>query len=151
MATVGKKSVEAEAQVMCACEGELLVLPPCSVGDTDVPADAPLTVAGAASGTLRSAAGAGAGSAAPKTPQARLAPIRVVGELISRGPAAMLVDQGPRRPRCVSCMSCMLSCVSCKSCLLLLVPRCFSPPPPPPPPPPSQRRVPGDIRQPAPH
>jgi hypothetical protein len=145
VATVGKKSVEAEAQVVCACEGELLVLPPCSIADTDVPADAPLTVAAAASGTLRSAAGAEL--AAPKTPQARLAPIRVVGELISRGPAAMLVDQGPRRQRCVPCMSCMLSCVSCKSCLLLFVPRCFSPPPPLP----SQRRVPGDIRQPTPH
>ena len=37
--------------------------------------------------------------AAPKTPQAVLAPVRVVGELISRGPSAVLVDAGRRASR----------------------------------------------------
>ena len=55
-----------------------------------------------ASNASSSMSGLGLGDlprAAPKTPQAVLAPVRVVGELISRGPSAVLVDAGRRSNR----------------------------------------------------
>jgi hypothetical protein len=101
--------------ISCCSESEIVVLPPQCLNDENVvetayvsetvnlrqKKESTTTAAGAGVGVedLKSDSAMTVSLTPAKTPQARIAPIRVVGELISRGPAAVLVDRGLRRPR----------------------------------------------------
>ena len=90
-------------KVSCEASGDILVLPPNA--EEEETSDPYVSINVNAAGpqpvvaSPRATTGAGAGGTPQKTPRARLAPVRVVGELISRGPAAVLVDRGARRNR----------------------------------------------------
>ena len=81
----------------CSNKGELFVLPPETSTTSGDVTGAAAAISPRTSQSLLSVAAGVAVTAA--TPQAHPAPRRVVGELISRGPAAVLVDRGARRPR----------------------------------------------------
>jgi len=70
----------------CSASAEIFVKPPrAESSSTDAFTSIFLPQSNENSSSLRPA---------PQTPQANLAPVRVVGEAISRGPAALLVDRG---------------------------------------------------------
>ena len=85
-----------------SCEKEIVVLPPRSTRNYDS-ASLPISRDGGIQAAPTSAsvvAGQFCGTAGRmgvhQTPHAKKAPVRVVGEIISRGPAAVLVDRGGR-------------------------------------------------------
>ncbi len=95
---------EPNLKFVCSQTKEILILPPATLqgehlvsteGSRALMNGEPMLVDEAASFIQSSSLQADI----PRTPQARLAPVRVVAELISRGPAAVLIDQGLRRPR----------------------------------------------------